>query len=77
MIVDFLNILYVQPQEHLSQVWGTILEQKEAFEKVKQACLKPESRATASGSVGATGAARWAGWGFGGFRFAGHALEMA
>lgn len=40
MIVDFLNILEEQPQEHLSQVWGTILEQKEAFEKVKQACLK-------------------------------------
>ena len=34
MIVDFLVILGEEPQEHLGQVWTTILEQKEAFEKV-------------------------------------------
>jgi len=39
MIVDFLVILGEEPQEHLGQVWTTILEQKEAFEKVQQSCL--------------------------------------
>lgn len=40
MIVDFLVILGEEPQEHLGQVWTTILEQKDAFEKVQKSCLK-------------------------------------
>jgi hypothetical protein len=39
MVVDFFAILEEEPQAHLADVWGTILEQREAFEKVRKRCL--------------------------------------
>lgn len=40
MVVDFFNILEEDPQIELLGVWGTILEQREAFEKVQKKCLE-------------------------------------
>lgn len=39
MVVDFFNILDEEPQTELASVWKTILEQREAFEKVQKNCL--------------------------------------
>lgn len=39
MVVDFFNILGESPNTELSGVWGTILEQREAFQKVQKKCL--------------------------------------
>lgn len=39
MVVDFFNILGEDPQTELASVWGTILEQRGAFEKVQKKCL--------------------------------------
>ena len=39
MVVDFCGILEEDPQTQLADVWDTILEQHDAFEKVKKKCL--------------------------------------
>lgn len=39
MVVDFCAILGEDAQEHLADVWDTILEQRDAFEKVQKQCL--------------------------------------
>jgi len=39
MVVDFCDILDEDPQAHLVDVWGTILEQHDAFQKVKKQCF--------------------------------------
>jgi hypothetical protein len=39
MVVDFCAIIEEDPQLVLADVWGTILEQREAFEKVQKRCL--------------------------------------
>lgn len=39
MVVDFCGILGEDPQSCLADVWDTILEQHDAFEKVKKQCL--------------------------------------
>lgn len=39
MVVDFFNLLEEDPQTKLAGVWDTILEQREAFERVQQRCL--------------------------------------
>lgn len=39
MVVDFFSILDEDPQTELASVWGTILEQREAFEKVQKKCF--------------------------------------
>ncbi|MBK1622055.1 hypothetical protein [Afifella marina] len=39
MVVDFFNILNEDPQTNLAGVWDTILEKREAFEKVQEKCL--------------------------------------
>ncbi len=39
MIVDFFNILDEDPQMELATIWDTILEQREAFERVQRRCL--------------------------------------
>lgn len=39
MVVDFCAILDEDPQEYLADVWGTILTQRAAFEKVQSKCI--------------------------------------
>lgn len=39
MIIDFFETLGEDPQEVLSEVWETILEQTEAFKKVQKSCV--------------------------------------
>lgn len=39
MVVDFFAIIEEDPQLLLADVWGTILEQRDAFEKVQKQCL--------------------------------------
>jgi len=39
MIVDFFQILEADPQEHLADVWDTIIAERNTFEKVQAACL--------------------------------------
>ena len=39
MVVDFCELLGEDPQEHLSEVWDTILDQRAAFKKVQEKCL--------------------------------------
>lgn len=39
MIVDFFEILGESPQEHLPEVWETILSERAAFEKIQSSCL--------------------------------------
>jgi hypothetical protein len=40
MIVDFFALLKEDPQEHLADVWDTIIAERKTFEKVRQACLE-------------------------------------
>lgn len=39
MIVDFFAILDEDPQEHLADVWDTIIAERATFEKVRASCL--------------------------------------
>ena len=39
MVVDFFGILGEDPQTHLADVWDTILDQHDTFEKVKKQCV--------------------------------------
>lgn len=40
MVVDFFKILEEDPQEHLSEVWDTIIAERATFEKVRASCLE-------------------------------------
>ena len=39
MVVDFFTILEESPEEHLAEVWDTILNEHAAFQKVQSACI--------------------------------------
>lgn len=39
MVVDFFKILDEDPQEHLADVWDTIIAERATFEKVRADCL--------------------------------------
>lgn len=39
MVVDFFKILDEDPQEHLSDVWDTIIAERATFEKVRASCF--------------------------------------
>ena len=39
MVLDFFEILKDDPKEYLRDVWDTVLEQREAFEKVQKQCI--------------------------------------
>jgi len=39
MIVDFFKILDADPQEHLADVWDTIIAERATFEKMRESCL--------------------------------------
>ncbi len=40
MVVDFFRILDEDPQEHLADVWDTIISERATFEKVRASCLE-------------------------------------
>ncbi|MBM2715852.1 hypothetical protein JQK88_32600 [Mesorhizobium caraganae] len=51
MIIDFFETLGEDPQETLSSVWDTILEETAAFEKVKKSCVDSLVRVDWPGEV--------------------------
>lgn len=40
MVVDFFKIIEENPQEHLEGIWGTIINERAAYEKISKSCLE-------------------------------------